>query len=77
MAVVDLKGGEPETIRLSPADFKEVQTGTALPTWAEIDELGLCAKYQVKRGKAQTLPGKPWKGPRPKFIRLEWQEKGS
>jgi hypothetical protein len=75
VAVVNLKGGEPETIRLSPADFKEVQTGTALQTWAEIDELGLCAKYQVKKGKAQTFPESPWKGPRSKLIRLEWEVK--
>jgi hypothetical protein len=73
VAVVNLKGGEPETIRLSPADFKEVQTGAALQTWAEIDELGLCARYQVKKGKAQTYPETPWQGPRPKFIRLQWQ----
>ena len=75
VAVVNLKGGKPETILLRPTDFKEAQTGAALQTWAEIDELGLCAKYQVKKGKAQTFPGKPWQGPRPKLIRLEWQVK--
>jgi cephalosporin-C deacetylase-like acetyl esterase len=75
MAVVDLKGGKPETIRLNPADFKEVQTGNTLQTWAEIDELGLCAKYQVKRGTPQTFPKTPWKGARPELIRLEWHMK--
>ena len=75
VAVVDLKGGKPETIRLSPVDFKEVQTGNTLQTWAEIDELGLCAKYQVKRGTPQTFPKTPWKGARPELIRLEWQMK--
>ena len=75
VAVVNLKGGKPETILLRPTGFKEVQTGAALQTWAEIDELGLCAKYQVKKGKAQTFPGKHWQGPRPKLIRLEWQVK--
>jgi len=75
MAVVDLKGGKPETIRLNPADFKEVQTGNTLQTWAELDELGLCAKYQVKRGTPQTFPKTPWKGARPELIRLEWQMK--
>ncbi len=75
VAVVDLKGGKPETIRLSPADFKEAQTDTALRTWAEIDELGLCAKYLVKKGKPKTFPESRWQGPRPKLIRLEWQVK--
>ncbi|MFP6900553.1 MAG: acetylxylan esterase [Opitutales bacterium] len=75
VTVVDLKGGEPETILLRPADFKEVQSGAALQTWAELDQLGLCAKYQVKRGKAKTFPETPWQGPRPNFIRLEWQMK--
>ena len=56
--------------------FKEAQSGAALQTWAELDQLGLCAKYQVKRGKAKTFPETPWKGPRPKFIRLEWEVKG-
>ncbi|MDA9962546.1 acetylxylan esterase [Opitutales bacterium] len=77
VSVVDLQGGKPETVRLRSDDFKEVQTGTALQAWAELDLLGLCAKYPVNRDKAKTFPERPWKGPHPKFIRLQWEVKGS
>jgi hypothetical protein len=40
-----------------------------------ISFLLLCAKHQVKKGKAKTFPESPWKGPRPKFIRLQWEVK--
>ena len=41
-----------------------------LKSWSQLDQLGLCAHY-AERGRPGQAPP-IWKGPAPKFMRLEW-----
>lgn len=55
----------PQTITLSLTDFT---SDHGSPTsWAELDQVGLCASFQSGDEKART-----WQGPAPEFLRLEW-----
>lgn len=40
-------------------------------TWAEIDQLGLCARFADNGAAPRDAP--PWKGPAPEFLRVEWE----
>ncbi len=61
---------EPQTLTLSPADFVSAD-GTPLSNWSQIDQLGLCARYE-ERERGQRPQGANWKGDLPTFHRVEW-----
>jgi dienelactone hydrolase len=72
VAVVKLAGGEQwQPVVLSPADFKAVKGEDVLPSWANVDLLGLRA-YYVEGGR--LLGSKTWKGSQPKLRNLRWLE---
>ncbi len=54
-----------QTLTLALSDFK---TESGVPTsWAEMDQLGLCA-HDAAKGVEAPL----WNGPAPEFLRVEW-----
>ena len=75
-AEITLEGGSQwQSIRLSPADFQDVD-GMPLPNWNEVKELRLVAAETLRtsgRGarKSRDL-GAPWQGPKPEFRDLCW-----
>lgn len=67
----DIVGSDAEqTLKLTTADFKNVDDGTPLTTWAQLDQLGFCAWFNPK-ATAQDAP--VWNGSIPQFLRVEWQ----
>lgn len=62
---------EPQTLTLSPADFK-TSDGEALANWNQIDQLGLCAQFEDRQPGKRSQPAN-WKGEIPTFHRAEWQ----
>jgi hypothetical protein len=72
VAEARLKGGAVETVRLGLSDFKSPTDGASPKSWAEMDQLGICAKYEVRRPKRRVLAAEPWRGEQPVFKRLEW-----
>ena len=73
VAEVKLKGGKGETVTLDLGDFKSTTDGSSPKSWAEMDQLGICAKYEVRRPKGKVFAAEPWKGGQPVFKRLEWR----
>jgi len=72
-AEVRLDGAaDPQTVRLSAADFKDTATGEPLAGWAEIDQLGVRAQANVERDGKKTRLGGRWEGPQPEFHDLRW-----
>ncbi len=67
----EVSGAGPQTISLSPADFK-TGDGATLKDWSQIDQLGLCAQFEERERGSRPEPAK-WMGDIPKFHRLEWQ----
>ena len=72
-----LRGGsEPETLLLRLEDFRDVVNDAPLKSWAELDQLALCARYQSRSRspgfKPKTYAAEPWQGPPPEFLRLAW-----
>lgn len=69
-------GAEPETLVLRPEDFRNVVDGSPLESWAELDQLALCARYESRSRapgfKPKTYAAEPWQGPPPEFLRLAW-----
>lgn len=63
-------GAKPQTLSLSPADFK-TNDGTALANWDQIDQLGICAQFEDGAGGQRSAPAK-WNGDFPQFRRVEW-----
>ena len=54
-----------QTLTLALSDFN---AESGVPTsWAEMDQLGLCAHYAAKGFEAPL-----WNGPPPEFLRVEW-----
>jgi hypothetical protein len=68
-----LKGGAVETVMLGLSDFKCTTDGAPPKNWAEMDQLGICAKYEVRRPRQMVLAAEPWRGEQPVFKRLEWR----
>ena len=68
-----LKGGAMETVALGLNDFKSTTDGASPKSWAEMDQLGLCAKYEVRGPVPRVLAAEPWRGEQPVFKRLEWR----
>jgi hypothetical protein len=68
-----LKGGAMETVALGLNDFKSTTDGASPKSWAEMDQLGLCAKYEVRGPVLRVLAAEPWRGEQPVFKRLEWR----
>ena len=59
----------PQTLTLELKDF--TSSDGPPKTWAEIDQLGLCAHYVAKGAAASQAP--LWKGLAPEFLRLKWE----
>ena len=57
-----------QTITLELKDF--VSSEGVLKSWAEVDQLGICAHF-TERGKEAKAPPL-WNGPSAEFVRLEW-----
>lgn len=69
VAVVQLSGGETETVSLTLDDFRTTG-GEQLSSWKHVDLLSLRAYYE----KDDTLLGsKSWQGAPPKFRNLFWE----
>ncbi len=62
----------PQTLTLSLGDF--TSTGGSLKSWAEIDQLGLCAHFAAQGAAASEAP--LWKGSAPEFLRVAWEQGG-
>lgn len=70
-ATVQLAGGRSwQMVSLRPADFRPLEGGAPLATWAHADVLSLRA-YVEKGGK--LIGSKSWAGPQPKFRSLRWE----
>jgi dienelactone hydrolase len=59
---------EVQSVVLAPADFVS-DKGTPLKDWAQIDELGICAREPGKAAKEAAL----WNGGAVEFVRLMWE----
>jgi hypothetical protein len=60
---------DPQTIAYSVADFTPLEgTAGVLESWAQLDQLGICASFGPAGGPAQ------WDGPPPVFRRVAWDE---
>jgi len=71
LAVVDLKGGDWQTIRLVTSDFKTVDGRQLLKSWDNVDDLGFRAYYD--QGGKVRLGSDRWSGPQPSFRDLRWE----
>jgi hypothetical protein len=69
VAVVELKGGETDTISLLPKDFRAVEGTDSLSSWNNVDLLGLRAYYDEG---GNLLGSKLWSGPQPKWQGIRW-----
>ena len=58
-----------QTAILEASDFSD--DGGPLKSWAQIDQLGICAYNPERRDPAKSPP--PWNGAAAKFLRLEWE----
>ena len=66
----EIQGSDtPQTLTLELKDF--TSSDGPPKTWAEIDQLGLCAHYVAKGAAASQAP--LWKGLAPEFLRLKWE----
>ncbi len=67
----EIEGAEAEqTLTLGLKDFT---SDDGSPTsWAEIDQLGLCAHFAAKGTSTDQVP--LWQGDAPKFLQLAWNE---
>ena len=72
VAEARLKGGAAETVTLGLSHFKCTTDGAPPKSWAEMDQLGICAKYEVRRPKRRVWAAEEWQGKAPVFKRLEW-----
>jgi hypothetical protein len=73
-------GSQPQTVVLAAIDFIDSADGTPLKSWAHLDQLGIgmrrpaAPKMQSgKQSAVERLPPRPWRGPDPEFVRLEWR----
>ncbi len=57
-----------QTLTLDLSDFTSADGSPT--SWAEIDQLGLCAHFFIQGTSASQAP--LWKGGAPTFLRLEW-----
>ena len=65
----DIPGAATEqSLVLEAKDFTSPDGAPA--SWAEIDQLGLCAHFVEHGSAANNVP--VWKGTAPEFVRLEW-----
>ncbi len=60
---------EAQTLALELKDFT-TREGASPKSWAEMDQLGLCARY-TQAGQADAPP-EHWDGPPPELVRVEW-----
>jgi hypothetical protein len=56
----------PQTLSLDLRDFSSPQG--PLTSWAELDQLGLCATHGIPANQAPL-----WKGPPPVFLKVAWE----
>jgi dienelactone hydrolase len=71
LALVELKGGDWQTVTLMPADFKTLE-GHSLKSWEHVDELGFRAFYD-EGGKIRVESDR-WIGVLPSLRNLRWEE---
>jgi hypothetical protein len=65
----DIPGSDaPQTVTLELEDF--TSSDGPPKDWAEIDQLGICAHFVAKGAAANEA--RPWQGPAPEFMRIEW-----
>jgi dienelactone hydrolase len=60
-----------QTVAFSLADFKNAD-GQSPANWQQIDQLGLCARYE-ERVRGQSAQPATWNGEMPVFERVEWR----
>ncbi len=60
---------EAQTVILTLKDFTS-REGVPPQSWAEIDQLGICARF-VQKGDAEAQPA-TWSGPAPELVRVAW-----
>ncbi len=73
-AVVSLPGRSGwQTVRLGAADFRDAATGKHLPSWGQLDLLGLVGRWDARKGEAASRLGGNWQGPPPAFRLLRWE----
>ncbi len=65
--------GQPQsqTVTVTLADFKNAD-GQSPANWQQIDQLGLCARYE-ERVSGQSAQPAIWNGEMPVFERVEWR----
>jgi hypothetical protein len=56
----------PQTLTLGLSDFTSL--GDPPTSWAELDQLGICANFGTPASQAER-----WKGPAPEFLRVAWE----
>lgn len=61
---------KPLTVSFSLGDFRDTE-GNAPTSWSQLDQFGLCAKYQ-ERERGESPQPASWKGDFPVFLRIEW-----
>ena len=73
VAEVDLKGGDWQTIQLSPTDLKD-SMGNPANSWDGFRQLRFSDVERLRNpdGGGQVTFGQPWQGPAPGFRRLRW-----
>jgi len=74
VAEVPIKGGTVDAITLAPSDFREVKYDVPLESWAELDEIGLMARFESRTQKRKGIYGAAWHGAPPTFRSLVWIE---
>jgi hypothetical protein len=72
VAVVDLKGGDWQTVILRHGDFKTLD-GRRLESWEHVDDLGFRAYYD-EDGKIR-VGSDQWSGVQPMLKNLRWENK--
>jgi len=61
-----------QTLLLAPQGFLGANpSDAALSSWAELDQLGICATFNPPRSPAREVP--LWNGPAMKLLRIEWE----
>lgn len=73
-------GVQTQTVLLDVSDFTDSEDGTPLKSWAQLDQLGIgmhrpaAPKKKSNNTSASEQPKpRPWRGPEPEFIRLDWR----
>ena len=58
---------------LEASDFLNAEDEMPLKDWSQLDQLGLCARYEENRERGQRPEPANWKGEIPEFRQIEWR----